>query len=123
MSVITAAARQKIPRRCRWPQQRSVGTELQNIAGIRLFPHRISHEILGAEGREAAEASMPNRKTFNERDKYDHSTHSTVNPEKGDLAATPDAEPEATLPPDKYRVGSSGQSSPAGRSRRAPRRR
>jgi hypothetical protein len=34
---------------------------------------------------------MPNNKTFDESDKYDHSSHSTANREKGDLAPTPDA--------------------------------
>jgi hypothetical protein len=68
---------------------------------------------------------MPNRKTFNDRDKYDHSSHSTLNPEKGDLAPTPDAEPEGGLPSHEHRVGSDSgsQSSHAGRSRRATRRR
>jgi len=35
---------------------------------------------------------MPNRKTFDERDKYDHSSHPTRNSEKGDLAPAPGAE-------------------------------
>jgi hypothetical protein len=42
---------------------------------------------------------MPNRKTFDERDKYDHSSHSTRNSEKGDLAPTPGAEAAAEVPP------------------------
>jgi hypothetical protein len=37
---------------------------------------------------------MPNRKTFDERDKYDHIGHSTAKAEKGDLASTPDANPQ-----------------------------
>jgi hypothetical protein len=66
---------------------------------------------------------MPNRKTFNDRDKYDHSSHSTLNPEKGDLAPTPDAEPEGGLPAHEHRVGSDSVRIPshAGR-RRGPRR-
>lgn len=28
---------------------------------------------------------MPNRKTFDQRDKYDHSSHSLTRPEKNDL--------------------------------------
>jgi hypothetical protein len=53
---------------------------------------------------------MPNRKTFNDRDKYDHSSHSTANPEKGDLAPTPDAEPESELPSRDHRIGSDSTS-------------
>jgi hypothetical protein len=53
---------------------------------------------------------MPNRKTFNDRDKYDHSSHSTLNPEKGDLAPTPDAGPESGPPSKERRVGSNSGS-------------
>jgi hypothetical protein len=49
---------------------------------------------------------MPNRKTFNERDKYDHSSHSTTNRENGDLAPAPDGE-GADAPPAKDSRGSS----------------
>jgi len=68
---------------------------------------------------------MPNRKTFNERDKYDHSSHSTVKPEKGDLAATPDAGPQAGPPMDEPGVGSDTGvgAAPADRKRRATPRR
>jgi hypothetical protein len=41
---------------------------------------------------------MPNRKTFDEREKVDHSGHSTQRREKGDLAPTPDSEPEEGPP-------------------------
>jgi hypothetical protein len=48
---------------------------------------------------------MPNRKTFDDGEKYDHSGHSTGNDEKGDLAPTPDAAaqrgPQSGQPPDK----------------------
>jgi hypothetical protein len=37
---------------------------------------------------------MPNRKTFDEREKVDHSGHSTQRRERGDLASTPNSEPE-----------------------------
>jgi hypothetical protein len=37
---------------------------------------------------------MPNRKTFDEHEKVDHSGHSTQRRERGDLAPTPDSEPE-----------------------------
>jgi hypothetical protein len=68
---------------------------------------------------------MPNRKTFDDRDKYDHSSHSTVNPEKGDLGPTPDAEPPPGLPSHDHRVGSDSdsQTSHGGRSRLGIRRR
>ena len=42
---------------------------------------------------------MPNRKTFDEREKVDHSGHSTQRRERGDLAPTPDSEPEDGPPP------------------------
>jgi hypothetical protein len=77
------------------------------------------------DGRQAmAEVFMPNRKTFNDRDKYDHSSHSTLNSEKGDLAPTPDAEPEVGLPLHERRVGLDSGSGPshAGRRRGATRR-
>jgi hypothetical protein len=32
---------------------------------------------------------MPNRKTFDPREKYDHSSHPTTGPEQGDLASAP----------------------------------
>jgi hypothetical protein len=32
---------------------------------------------------------MPNRKTFDETDRYDHSSHSTTDIEPGDLEVTP----------------------------------
>ena len=32
---------------------------------------------------------MPNRKTFDDREKYDHSSHRTTGREKGDLAPVP----------------------------------
>jgi hypothetical protein len=32
---------------------------------------------------------MPNRKTFDEADRYDHSSHSTADKEPGDLQAIP----------------------------------
>jgi hypothetical protein len=44
---------------------------------------------------------MPNRKTFDEREKYDHSAHSTRGAEKGDLAPTPDASPRRDAPPEQ----------------------
>jgi hypothetical protein len=66
---------------------------------------------------------MPNRKTFNDRDKYDHSSHSTLTSEKGDLAPTPDGEPEGGLPAREHPLGADSVSRPsqAGR-RRGPRR-
>jgi hypothetical protein len=44
---------------------------------------------------------MPNRKTFDDQEKVDHSSHSTQTAEKGDLGATPDATPppHAVVPP------------------------
>jgi hypothetical protein len=42
---------------------------------------------------------MPNRKTFDEREKVDHSGHSTQRRERGDLASTPNSEPEDGPPP------------------------
>jgi hypothetical protein len=41
---------------------------------------------------------MPNRKTFDSRDRYDHSSHTTSNKEQGDLAATPDSRPTEVTP-------------------------
>jgi hypothetical protein len=41
---------------------------------------------------------MPNRKTFDEKDRYDHSSHSTQEKEAGDLQATPH---EADVPVSK----------------------
>jgi hypothetical protein len=41
---------------------------------------------------------MPNRKTFDDREKVDHSGHSTRTAEKGDLAATPDSPPGNAAP-------------------------
>jgi len=38
---------------------------------------------------------MPNRKTFDEREKYDHSQHSLAHREAGDLAAAPPAKAPA----------------------------
>jgi hypothetical protein len=35
---------------------------------------------------------MPNRNTFDEREKYDHSSHRTGGREKGDLAPAPNQE-------------------------------
>jgi hypothetical protein len=37
---------------------------------------------------------MPNRKTFDDREKYDHSSHRTAGREKGDLAPVPNQEEE-----------------------------
>jgi hypothetical protein len=37
---------------------------------------------------------MPNRKTFDDREKYDHSSHRTTGREKGDLAPVPNQEQE-----------------------------
>ncbi len=37
---------------------------------------------------------MPNRKTFDEREKYDYSSHRTAGREKGDLAPAPNQEEE-----------------------------
>jgi hypothetical protein len=50
------------------------------------------------------EIAMPNRKTFDDREKYDHSSHGTTSREKGDLAPasnqveedTPKKDPRAT---------------------------
>jgi hypothetical protein len=53
---------------------------------------------------------MPNRKTFDEREKYDHSQHSTRQAEQGDLAATPT---EQKLSSPKQNGGNEGASSPA----------
>jgi hypothetical protein len=39
---------------------------------------------------------MPNRKTFDDREKYDHSSHRTTGPEKGDLAPAPNQVEEST---------------------------
>jgi hypothetical protein len=43
---------------------------------------------------------MPNRNTFDEREKYDHSSHRTGGREKGDLAPAPNQEerPKAKKP-------------------------
>jgi hypothetical protein len=38
---------------------------------------------------------MPNRKTFDPRERYDHSSHSTANRESGDVAPTPDSTTDA----------------------------
>jgi hypothetical protein len=38
---------------------------------------------------------MPNRKTFDDREKYDHSSHRTTGREKGDLAPVPNQEEES----------------------------
>ncbi len=48
---------------------------------------------------------MPNRKTFDVNDRYDHSSHSTRQQEPGDLQATPhaaDASSAVTLPYDDH---------------------
>ncbi len=37
---------------------------------------------------------MPNRKTLDEREKYDHSSHRSAGREKGDLAPAPNQEEE-----------------------------
>jgi hypothetical protein len=37
---------------------------------------------------------MPNRKTFDDREKFDHSAHRSTGPEPGDLAATPNSTAE-----------------------------
>ena len=54
---------------------------------------------------------MPNRKTFDQRDKYDHSSRSVMRPEKNDLKADV-AESDTPVP-------NSGRSKSAGN---APRR-
>jgi hypothetical protein len=38
---------------------------------------------------------MPNRKTFDDREKYDHSSHRTTGPEQGDLAPVPNQDEES----------------------------
>ena len=38
---------------------------------------------------------MPNRNTFDDREKYDHSSHRTTGREKGDLAPAPNQEEES----------------------------
>jgi hypothetical protein len=39
---------------------------------------------------------MPNRNTFDDREKYDHSGHRTTGREKGDLAPAPNQVEEST---------------------------
>jgi hypothetical protein len=38
---------------------------------------------------------MPNRNIFDDREKYDHSSHRTTGREKGDLAPAPNQEEES----------------------------
>ena len=38
---------------------------------------------------------MPNRNTFDDREKYDHSSHRTTGREKGDLAPAPNQDEES----------------------------
>jgi hypothetical protein len=53
---------------------------------------------------------MPNRKTFDDREKYDHSQHSTSTPEKGDLAAVPgDERPREDGHPDSRGPGTTSK--------------
>jgi hypothetical protein len=45
---------------------------------------------------------MPNRNTFDDREKYDHSSHRTTGREKGDLAPAPnqvEESPKSKNPP------------------------
>jgi hypothetical protein len=46
---------------------------------------------------------MPNRKTFDDREKYDHSSHRTTGREKGDLAPVPNQEEERSSHQEKAR--------------------
>jgi hypothetical protein len=51
---------------------------------------------------------MPNRNTFDDREKYDHSSHRTTGREKGDLAPAPNQDAESAKtknprPPDPTR--------------------
>jgi hypothetical protein len=41
---------------------------------------------------------MPNRKTFNSGDRFDHSSHSTAHSEPGDLGSPADARPKPAKP-------------------------
>jgi hypothetical protein len=58
---------------------------------------------------------MPNRKTFDDREKVDHSSHSTQSAERGDLGATPDSpSDDAPAPPAAPGAANSPAAQPAG---------
>ena len=61
---------------------------------------------------------MPNRKTFDDCEKVDHSSHSTQSAERGDLGATPDSAPDdAPVPPAVPGTANPAAAKPAGHPR------